>query len=193
MASSFGVRKVVVTGALSAVAIALSLTQLGYIPWISGASLSVLQVPAVVGAVLEGPVVGVLVGAVFGATSLVQAAINPAKGPIDVFFVNPLISILPRLFIGLVAWAIYRLFRGKLAPAAAAAAGVAGSLTNSILVLGALVIAGAIPPAIAGTVFVANGLVEAVVCAVLTAGIVAAWKGVEGRAGKARLADEEGK
>jgi uncharacterized membrane protein len=187
------VRKIVITGALAAVAIALSVTQLGYIPWVSGASLSILQVPAIVGAVIEGPIVGLLVGAVFGATSLVQAAINPAKGPIDVFFVNPLISVLPRIFIGLAAWAIFRLFRGRLAPAAAAAAGIAGSLTNTILVLAALVLAGAIPLAIAGAVFVANGLVEAAVCALLTAGIVAAWKGVEGRAGKARLADEEGK
>lgn len=191
MAKGLSVRKIVVTGALGAVAVALSLTQLGYIPWFSGASLSVLQVPAIVGAVLEGPVVGVLVGGIFGITSLVQAAINPAKGPVDVFFVNPLISVLPRLLIGLAAWAVFALFRGRLRGLASALAGVVGSLANTIFVLGALVLAGAIPLAVAGTVFVANGLIEAAVAAILTTAIVAAWKGVEGRGGKARLAGEK--
>lgn len=191
MARGLSVRKIVVAGALGAVAVALSLTGLGYIPWFSGASLSVLQVPAIVGAVLEGPVVGILVGGIFGITSLVQAAINPAKGPVDVFFVNPLISVLPRLLIGLAAWAVFALFRGRLRGVAASVAGVVGSLANTILVLGALVLAGAIPLALAGTVFVANGLIEAVVAAVLTLAIVTAWKGVEGRGGKARLADEK--
>lgn len=191
MAGKFGVRQIVVSGALGAVTIALSVAGIGYIPWFSGASLSVLQVPTVIGAVIEGPVVGLLVGAIFGVTSMVQAVTNPAKGPIDIFFVNPLISVLPRVLIGLAAWLVFRLFRGKLRGIAAASAGLAGSLANSFFVLGALVIAGAIPLAVAGTVFVSNSLIEAVVSAILVAGVVAAWKGVEGKAGKARLADEE--
>jgi len=190
MGKGFSVRKIVVTGALGAVAVALSVSGLGYIPWFAGASLSVLAIPAIVGAVIEGPVVGILVGAIFGLTSLVQAAVNPAKGPLDVFFVNPLISVLPRLFIGLAAWAAFRLFKAKFRAAGAAVAGIVGALTNTVLVLGALVVAGAIPLALAGTVFVSNGLIEAAASAILTAGIVAAWKGVEERPGKSRLADE---
>lgn len=191
MAKGLSVKKIVVTGALGAVAVALSLTGLGYIPWFAGASLSVLQVPVIVGAILEGPVVGSLVGAIFGITSMVQAVINPAKGPVDVFFVNPLISVLPRVLIGLAAWAVFALFRGRLRGLSSIVAGVVGSLTNTILVLLALVLAGAIPLALAGTIFVANGLIEAAVAAVLSLAIVAAWKGVEGRGGKARLADEK--
>ena len=191
MAKGLSVKKIVVTGALGAVAVVLSLTGLGYIPWFSGASLSVLQVPVIVGAILEGPVVGALVGAIFGITSMVQAVINPAKGPVDVFFVNPLISVLPRILIGLAAWAAFALFRGKLRGLSSIVAGVVGSLTNTALVLGALVLAGAIPLALAGTIFVANGLIEAGVAAVLSLAIVAAWRGVEGRGGKARLADEQ--
>jgi uncharacterized membrane protein len=190
MGKGFSVRKIVVTGALGAVAVALSVSGLGYIPWFAGASLSVLAIPAIVGAVIEGPVVGVLVGAIFGLTSLVQAAVNPAKGPLDVFFVNPLISVLPRLFIGLTAWAVFRLFKAKYRAAGAAVAGIVGAVTNTVLVLGALVVAGAIPLALAGTVFVSNGLIEAAASAILTAGIVAAWKGVEERPGRSRLADE---
>ncbi len=183
------VRKAVVAGALGAVSIALFLTPFGYIPWIAGASLTVMHVPAILGAVLEGPVVGMIVGAIFGATSLVKAATAP-QGPIDVFFTNPLVSILPRVAVGLVAWLVFRAFRGRLAGLAAAAAGAVGSLANTVLVLGFLVLFGALPLAVAASVFVANGLVEAVAAAVLTLGVVAAWRGVGGK-GKARLADED--
>jgi uncharacterized membrane protein len=190
MASKINVRKIVVTGALGALSIALFLTPFGYIPWLAGASLTVMHIPAIIGAVLEGPVVGAIVGGIFGITALVKAATAP-QGPIDVFFVNPLISVLPRLLVGLAAWAVFKAFRGKLTAVAAATAGVVGSLTNSVFVLGALVVFGAIPAAVAGAVFVANSLIEAVGGAVLTMGVVAAWKGIESRSGKARLADEE--
>jgi len=99
------VRKAVVAGALGAVSIALFLTPFGYIPWLAGASLTVMHVPAILGAVLEGPVVGMVVGAIFGVTSLVKAATAP-QGPIDVFFVNPVVSVLPRVLVGLAAWAV---------------------------------------------------------------------------------------
>jgi uncharacterized membrane protein len=190
MAEKSKVRKIVVAGALGALSIALFLTPFGYIPWLAGASLTVMHIPAIIGAVLEGPVVGTIVGGIFGVSALITAATAP-KGPIDVFFVNPLISVLPRLFVGLIAWLVYRAFRGRFTAVAAAAAGIAGSLTNTVLVLGALVLFGAIPPAVAATVAVSNGLLEAALAAVLTLGVVAAWKGIESRTGKARLAKEE--
>jgi uncharacterized membrane protein len=149
-----------------------------------------MHVPAIIGAVLEGPVVGMIVGGIFGVTALVKAATAPL-GIFDPYFVNPLISVLPRILIGLVAWAVYKAFRGKLVPLAAATAGVAGSLTNSILVLGALVAFSPFPLATAVAVFVANSLLEAAVGGVLTLGVVAAWKGIESRSGKAKLAKEE--
>jgi uncharacterized membrane protein len=190
MAEKTSVRKIVVTGALGALSIALFLTPFGYLPWLAGASLTVMHVPAIIAAVLEGPVSGMVVGGIFGVTALIKAATAP-QGPVDVFFVNPLISVLPRILVGLAAWAAYKAFRGKATPLAAAVAGVAGSLTNSALVLGALVAFAAIPAAAAGAVFVANGLIEAALAAVLTTGVVAAWKGIESRSGKAKLADEE--
>jgi uncharacterized membrane protein len=189
MSSSSPVKKIVVAGALSAVSIVLFLTPFGYIPWVAGASLTVMHVPAIIGAVLEGPIVGAIIGGIFGVSALVKSATMP-QGPIDVFFVNPIISVLPRILVGVAAWAAFRAFRGKLIPAASVVAGIVGSLTNSVLVLGALVALGAIPLAVAGSVFVANGLVEAALAALLTLAVVAAWKGIETRSGKARLADE---
>ncbi len=189
---SAGVRKAIVAGALGAVSVALMFTPAGYIPWLAGASLTVMHVPAIIGGVLEGPLVGAIVGGIFGFTSLVRAATSP-QGPVDLFFVNPLVSVLPRILVGLAAWAVYSLFRGKFRLAGAAAAGLAGSVTNSVLVLGSLVLYKAIPAAVAGSIFVANSLVEAVLAAVLTAAVVAAWLGIESGSRKARLADEDGK
>jgi uncharacterized membrane protein len=166
------------------------LTPFGMIPWFAGASLTVVHVPVIIGAVLEGPIAGMSIGAIFGVSALVRAAVAP-QGPIDAFFVNPAISVLPRILIGLAAWAAYRAFRGKLPAVSAVVAGLAGSLTNSALVLGSLVVFGAIPPATAIAVLVANAPLEAVLAAVLTLGVVAAWKGIESRSGKAKLADEE--
>ncbi|MCE5257240.1 MAG: ECF transporter S component [Spirochaetaceae bacterium] len=181
-----------VTGALGAVSIVLVLTGVGYIPWLAGASLTVMHVPAIVGGILEGPVVGGIVGGIFGLTALIKAATAP-QGPIDVFFTNPLISVVPRIAIGIVAWFFYKLLSKKSVHAGALAGGVAGSLTNSLLVLGALVLFGAIPFASAVSVFVANGIIESVLGAILSWGVVAAWKGIANKSGKARLADEENK
>jgi len=190
--ASSPVRKVVVAGALGAVSIVLILTPIGMIPWFSNASLTTMHIPAIVGAVIEGPIVGMVVGGIFGAAALVRAAVAP-NGAFDVFFVNPLVSILPRILFPLVAWIAYRAFRGKLAPLASGAAALAGSLTHSVLVLGALTLVGALPLATSVAVLLANGSVEAVAAAVLVSAVVSAWKGIEGRSGRSRLADEEEK
>ncbi len=92
-------RKIVVTGVLGAISIFLGVTHWGFLPWFSGASITIMTVPVIIGAVLEGPWVGVGVGLIFGLFSLIQASVAPT-GPVDVWFTNPLLSVLPRLFIG---------------------------------------------------------------------------------------------
>ncbi len=190
--SSSLIRTTIVTGALSAVSIALFLTPFGYIPWVAGASLTVMHVPAILGAVLEGPVAGAIIGGIFGVTSLIKAATAP-QGPIDVFFTNPLVSVLPRILVGLLAWVAFKAIGRKKVVLGAAAAAIVGSLTNSLFVLGSLVLLGALPLAAAASVFVANSFVEAALAAVLTVAVVAAWRGIGSKSGKARLADEEKK
>jgi uncharacterized membrane protein len=55
-------------------------------------------------------------------------------------------------------------------------AGVAGSLTNTFLVLGMIGILGLAPWPLIGTIAVVNGLPEAVLSGILTLVIVAAWR-----------------
>jgi uncharacterized membrane protein len=176
-------RKVVIAGIMGAISIFLGATHLGFIPWLAGAALTFMHVPVIVGAILEGPWVGVGIGFIFGAFSLLQGAIAPT-GPSDVWFTNPLISILPRLFIGPVAWLVYRALKGVNEVSALAVAGIAGSLTNTVLVLGALGLFRFLPWALIGTIAVTNGVPEAVVAAVFTVAVVVAWKRIEtGRKG----------
>lgn len=178
-------RKIVVAGVMSAIAILLGVTHWGFIPWFAGASLTIMHVPVIIGAVLEGPLVGLIIGLLFGGFSLLQAAIAPT-GPADVWFVNPLVSILPRLFIGPVAWAVYRMLKRWPVPALIVA-GIAGSLTNTVLVLAMLGLLGFLGWELIATIAVSNGLPEAGVAAIITLAVAGAWLGVEHRRRGANL------
>jgi len=175
-------RKVVITGVLGAISVLLGWTHWGFIPWFGGASLTIMHVPVIIGAVLEGPWVGMAIGLIFGLFSMLQAAIAPT-GPIDTVFTNPLIAVVPRLFIGPVAWLVWRSLQ-RWPAVGLIAAGIAGSLTNTILVLGMLGVFGILPWPVVGAVAVANGIPEAAVSAVLTLAVVSAWRRIEvGRRG----------
>lgn len=107
-------RQIVIAGALSAISILLGVTKLGFIPFFLGTSVTIMHVPVIIGAILEGPLVGTVIGLIFGVFSLIWAYIGP-NGPGDIYFQNPFISILPRLFIGLMAYLAYRLVKKQTA------------------------------------------------------------------------------
>ena len=119
------VRQIVVAGVLGAIAIVLGVTQIGFIPVpnLSG-SATIMHIPAIIGAVLEGPVVGILAGAIFGIFSM----LNDTSG----LFTNPVVSVLPRILIGLTSWYVYKALEKRNSDVAAAAAGVVGTLTNTV-------------------------------------------------------------
>lgn len=170
-------RKIVVTGILGAIAIFLGITRWGFIPWFGGVSLTIMHVPAIIGAILEGPIVGLLIGLIFGIASLIQAAVAP-NGPGDVIFTNPGISILPRLFIGPVAWLVWKGLQ-RIPAVGLVVAGVAGSLTNTVLVLGAIGLFGFLPWEAIGALIVSNGLLEAALSAIIVLVVITAWKQIQ--------------
>lgn len=167
-------RKIVITGVLSAISIFLGMTRLGFIPWITGASLTIMHIPVIIGAVLEGPVVGVAIGFIFGLFSLIQAAVAPT-GPADVWFTNPLLSILPRLFIGPISWLVYEGLKRWKIPALISA-GVLGSLTNTVLVLGMIGVLGYLPWVALPPIILGNGVPEAIASAILVVSVVSIWQ-----------------
>jgi uncharacterized membrane protein len=170
-------RKIVITGILGAISIFLGITRWGFLPWLSGASLTIMHVPVIIGAVLEGPVVGLIIGLIFGIFSMIQAAVAP-NGPADVWFTNPLLAIVPRLFIGPLAYLAWNALK-RWPVAALVVAGITGSLTNTILVLGVIGLLGLVPWPVLGPIFVANGLPEAGLSAFLVLVVVAALRQIQ--------------
>lgn len=179
-------RKIVVAGAMGAISVVLGLTHWGFLPWFSGASLTIMHVPVIIAAILEGPWVGLSVGLIFGLFSMLQAALAPT-GPADVWFTNPLLSVLPRLFIGPAAWGIWWLLR-RWQIGSILLAGVGGSLTNTVLVLGMIGLLGYLPWAALGPIAAVNGIPEAVASAIITLAVIVAWRQIDiGRGNKSEL------
>ena len=167
-------RKIVITGILGAITIFLGVTRWGFLPWFGGISITIMHIPVIIGAILEGPIVGLAIGLIFGIFSMIQAAVAP-NFPTDVWFTNPLLSILPRLFIGPIAWLVWQPLK-RWPVVGMALSGIAGSVTNTVLVLGMIGLMGLLPWAALGAVAVANGLPEAAASAVLVVAVVAAWR-----------------
>jgi uncharacterized membrane protein len=123
-------REIVIAGVIGGVALFLGATRLGFIPvpipFIGNAT--IMHIPAILGGAMEGPVVGLLTGAIFGIFSFLYADV-----PI---FKDPIVAILPRLLIGVVAWAVFVSLRRWSVDLASVGAGLLGSLTNSVGVLG---------------------------------------------------------
>ena len=177
-------RKLVVAGMLSAVTMVLGLTPLGIIP-IGPLNATILHVPVIIGAVLEGPVVGFVIGLIFGLFSLYRAAVGGSV--LAPLFLNPVVTILPRVLIGPVAYYVFRgishLTRKRALSVGAAA--VAGTLTNTIGVMGLIFILyaqqyadlmGISRQAILSASAV-NGIPECILAAVVTVAVVlAVWK-----------------
>lgn len=163
--SGLGTRQVVVAGVVGGVALFLGATRLGLIPvpipLIGNAT--IMHIPAIVGGVLEGPIVGILAGLIFGIFSFLYA-----ESPV---FANPIVAILPRLLIGVVAWAVFVSLRRFSVDLASVAAGLLGSLANTVGVLGLAVLFGLLPLSIVPVVL-PQAIAEAVLAAVVTVVVV---------------------
>jgi uncharacterized membrane protein len=158
--TTLNTRRIVIAGVLGAIAVVLGVTRLGFIPVpnVSG-NATIMHIPAIIGAVLEGPIVGILAGGIFGIFSMLQDTTG--------LFSNPLISVVPRLVIGLTSWLAYRSLVRVNQDLAAAVAGVVGTLTNTILVVGGLIAFNLIPVGAIPTI-IPQAIAEIVIAAILT-------------------------
>ena len=181
MESGLNVRKIVISGVLGAIAIFLGVTRLGFIPVPTAAgNATIMHVPAIVGGIMEGWAVGGIIGAIFGIFSFLQAT-TP-------LFKDPLVAILPRLFIGVTAYFTYAALK-KVANEyiALIVAAVVGSFTNTILVLGMASLRGYLSWSVSASLAVTHGVPEAIVAAIITVAVITAWKRIETGRGKAKV------
>ena len=193
-------KRLTLTGAFSALVIILGITKLGLIPLGATASITILHIPVILICMLAGLPEGLFVGATFGILSLIQAAMSPS-GALDPFFVNPLVSVLPRMLIAVIAWGLWKAF--NLIPhmpktLSAAITSFITTITHTLLVLGSLYIfkAADVREALGGMGYFAlvaacglNAILEAVaatiICAAVFAGLFVAGKK------KSKLSSEE--
>lgn len=181
--SSSKTRRLVLIGALGGISIFLGVSGLGLIR-LPIFSLTIMHVPVIIGALLEGPVVGISVGLIFGLFSMYQNITAP--GLTSFIFWNPIVALIPRMLIGIVAYYSFKLLKSKIKSTGLCAgiAAVLGTLTNTLGVLGLTYIlyldryaqAREISrEAVAGTLLtigITNGVPEAIVSALITIPIV---------------------
>lgn len=171
---------------------------LGFIP-IGPLNATILHVPVIIGSVILGPCLGAFLGTSFGIMSVVNATTRPG---VLSFVFSPFIPIIgtshgswkalvvalvPRILVGIVPYYVYkfgqRFLKGKTNSIALFIAGIAGGLTNTLLVMnliyflfkdsygqiigkGANQVYGAILAVIA-----TQGVPEAIVAGILTAAV----------------------
>ena len=109
---------------------------LGFIP-IGITSLTIIHITVIVAAIVLGTRDGMFIGLVWGIFTIIRAFTSPTT-PLDItVFTNPIISVLPRVLVGLVAGILFTwLYRKtKKVVLASIVAAIFGTLTNTVLVL----------------------------------------------------------
>lgn len=189
-------KRMVQLSLLIALEAVLALTPLGFIP-LGFTKATTMHIPVIIGAILLGPMQGGILGGVFGLCSLLTNTFAPTATS---FVFSPFFSLgdiggngwslvicfVPRILIGIAAGYLYRAIakKDKRQVLASAVSAVAGSLVNTVLVMGGIYLffgrsyaaAREIPfdtlfKVIMGVVGI-NGVPEAIIAAILVTAIV---------------------
>lgn len=164
-------RTLVISAMLGALSIVLAVTGLGMIPVPTAAGkATIMHVPVILGAILEGPIVGSLVGLIMG----VYSFLNPAGAiPAD-----PFVRILPRILIGISTYYTYYSLKDISQSFAIGTAALVGTVTNTVGFLGMAVVMGYFPLGVAAPIALTHGIPEVIVAVVITVLLVKAIKKV---------------
>lgn len=188
--SKFSTKYLVELALLVAIVLLMAFTPIGYIKTL-GLEITLIVVPVAVGAVVLGPAAGAILGGVFGVTSFIQCFGMSVFGTV-LLGINPVFTFLvcvpTRILEGLLTGYIYKGLRQTRlnANVSVTLANLCCPILNTAFFMGTLVtlFAGTmreqfgmtkVIPFIVGFVGL-NGLVEALVCFVVGAGVSIALK-----------------
>ena len=193
MTNKKSMKKMIQTALLIAVMTVMATVPfLGYIPVTPAIQATTIHIPVIIGAILMGPKTGALLGGYFGLTSLIVNTFRPTATS---FVFTPFYSLgeasgniwslvicfVPRILIGIVAGLVYNAVQkiDKTKVAACILSGLAGSITNTILVMSGIYvffgneysqakgIAYDTLLGVIGGVIAVNGVLEAIIAAVI--------------------------
>lgn len=198
--SSVRVKNFALTSLFAAIIFLMTFTPIGFINLVV-IKATIVHIPVIIGSILLGPKAGALLGAMFGLASLINNTINPSllsfafsplipvPGTERGSFLALLICFGPRILVGVVPYYVDRLISAmgkngkKQRLASLFTAGVAGGMTNTLLVMNLIYIIfqsayasvrnvdpGAVYPLIM-SVIALHGVPEAIVAGFLTSGV----------------------
>lgn len=183
-------RQLTVAGMLASISAILGLTGYGFIP-LPTIKATIMHIPVIIGAILEGPTVGMMVGLLFGLFSIFQNMTAP--NILSFALLNPLVSVVPRILIGLMAYYCYKLVPARNDSFRIGVGAAVGSLTNTAGVMGMIYILyaadfaaarGLDPESVRSVIWgiiLANGIPEAIISVLITVPIVIILKRSAGR------------
>ena len=141
------IRKMTLTAFFIAIQIIMTITPIGYIP-IGPINVTTMHIPVILAGILIGTKYGLIVGFVFGLTSLLKNTFMPGVtsfvfspfitvGGMSGNFLSLIITFVPRMFLGWFSGKLFRLIRKKVGnlPACAISAGV-NTMIHTLLVMG---------------------------------------------------------
>ena len=103
--SGLTLRELTIVGLLAAITIILGLSGYGIMA-LGPLNVTTLHVPALIGALVEGPKVGAFVGLIFGVYSFWQNFTAP--NILSPLFINPLVSVVPLIIFPILAVLVYK-------------------------------------------------------------------------------------
>ncbi len=169
--------RLVICAFFVALIVVMTFTPLGYIPVGPSYAITTIHIATILGACILGTKYGAFLGFAWGGFCIMKAFQEPI--PANIPFQNPMISLVPRVIVGIVAGLVfYALSKTKLKkPISLAISAVAATLTNTVLVLTALTLFNGFESITAGvetaldTIFTVlisvNGVIEIVAAVIL--------------------------
>lgn len=198
--TSDNIREFAVTSLFAAIIFLMAFTPIGFIH-LGTIKATIVHVPVIIASVILGPKIGATLGALFGLTSLINNTVSPA---LLSFAFSPLIPVpgmgrgsilalavcfIPRILVGIIPYYVDLALRnirkddGKWRVVSLFAAGVSGSLTNTLLVMGLIHfvfqdaaasvynVAASVLYRFIFTIIFVHGIPEAVIAGIFTAGV----------------------
>lgn len=149
-----------IVGGLILFSVLLGTTSLGFIPVPTEARhATTMHLPTIVASLLEGWPAGMVVGTVFGITSMYTSGSPMAQ--------DPIVAMIPRMVVGLTPYFVYKWMLGSNPYVRLGAAAIAGSLTNTILFLGFSVARGFMGTSAAINIALVHGIPESFVAVII--------------------------